>query len=221
MTDRIKIIIADDHQLFRSGIISLLSDVNEILVIGEAEDGVELVEKYFKLKPDVMLVDISMPQLSGTSALIKIRKKDEAAKALFLSMYDGEEYVYYCLKAGGAGLINKNIMKGELIYAIKEIYSGRKYFSKLNEKDLSEIVEEYESIANPKIALANVDLSQREEEVLRLIGEGLTSIEISEKLFISKRTVDTHRASLIQKLNLKSFPDLIKYAIKFSITKST
>lgn len=213
----IRIIVADDHRLFRSGIISLFDNEPEIFVIGEAENGNELVDQFFGLKPDVLLVDISMPKLSGTDAVIKIRKKDDTVKALFLSMHDGEEYMYYCLKAGGLGFVNKNVMKGELIFAIKEVYGGRKYFGpNINDEDLEKIILKYDSLYTPKKLKEKKTLSPREQEILKLISEGLTSGEIADKLYVSKRTIDSHRANLIQKLNLKSLPDLIKYAIKFT-----
>jgi len=215
----IRILVADDHKLFRSGIISLLENEREVLVVGEAENGDELVEKYFKLKPDVVLVDISMPGLTGTEAIKKIRRKDQSIKALFLSMHDDEEYIYHCRKAGGKGLISKNIMKGELILAIKKVYEGGNYFGiNLTERRLNDLTSKYHVLMeNPK---GDIDiLSPREEQILRFISEGLTSGEIAEKLFVSKRTIDTHRTNLMQKLDLKSLPELIRYAINYTTAK--
>ena len=214
----ISVLVADDHKLFRSGIISLLENEREIFVVGEAENGEELVEKYFKLKPDIVLVDISMPILDGMDAVKRIKKTDDSIRALFLSMHDDEEYTYYCLKAGGKGLISKNIMKGELILAIKKVYEGGNYFGTIKtEENLKELVNKYHVFKNRN--LSGIDFSQREVEILQLISEGLTSNEIAEKLLISKRTVDTHRTHLMQKLNLKSLPELIKYAINYSTAK--
>jgi two-component system response regulator NreC len=214
----ISVLVADDHKLFRSGIISLLENEREIFVVGEAENGEELVEKYFRLKPDIVLVDISMPVLNGTEAVKKIKKTDDSVKALFLSMHDEEEYIYYCLKAGGKGLISKNIMKGELILAIKKVYEGGNYFgTNKTEENLKELVNKYQAFKSQ--TLSGIDFSQREAAILQLISEGLTSNEIAEKLLISKRTVDTHRTHLMQKLSLKSLPELIKYAINYSSAK--
>ena len=220
MTEKtISVLVADDHKLFRSGIISLLENEREIFVVGEAENGQELEEKYFKLKPDIVLVDISMPVLSGTDAVKKIKKTDDSIKALFLSMHDDEEYIYYCLKAGGKGLISKNIMKGELILAIKKVYEGGNYFGiNRTEDNLRELLNKYQVYKDHNLAGIQ-DFSQREVAILQLISEGLTSSEIAERLLIGKRTVDTHRTHLMQKLNLKSLPELIKYAINYTTAK--
>ncbi|HEX2963232.1 MAG TPA: response regulator transcription factor [Ignavibacteriales bacterium] len=216
----IRIVVADDHSLFRSGIISLLEDAAEIFVVGEATDGGDLYEKYFELKPDVILVDISMPGVTGIEALKKILARDPSAKALFLSMHEGEEYVYHILKSGGKGLISKNVMKGELVYAIKTVYSGKKYFGAYwTEERLEELREKYSGGdgGGVSIQLAEASLTQREIEILRLIGEGYTSNEIASKTGLSKRTVDTHRIHLMSKLGIKSLPELIKYAIQYMI----
>jgi DNA-binding NarL/FixJ family response regulator len=211
--------VADDHALFRSGIISLLEDVREIFIIGQVENGQELIDKYFELKPDVILSDISMPIISGTAAVRKIKAKDPSVKALFLSMHEGEEYIYYCLKAGGSGLISKNILKGELVFAIRSVYNGNKYFGGVwTEEKLQALLDKYDSseVSNQPF---NSALSAREIEILKLIGEGLTSSEIAEKTELSKRTIDTHRMHLMQKLNVKNLPELIRYAIQFTLKK--
>jgi len=120
----IKILVADDHKLFRSGIIRLLKDHQNIHIIAEAENGSELIERYFEVSPDIVLVDIAMPQMSGLEAVSKIKEKDPEVKALFLSMYDNDNYKYKVLKSGGMGLINKNILEGELTYAIEQVCKG-------------------------------------------------------------------------------------------------
>lgn len=215
----IRIIVADDHSLFRSGIISLLEDAAEIFVVGEATDGGDLYDKYFDLRPDVVLVDISMPGVTGIEAIQKILQRDPAAKALFLSMHEGEEYVYHILKAGGKGLISKNVMKGELVYAIKTVYSGKKYFGAYwTEEKLDELSDKYSSVnGEVSVSLATAALTQREIEILKLIGEGYTSNEIAGRTGLSKRTVDSHRIHLMSKLGIKTLPELIKYAIQYII----
>lgn len=216
----IRIVVADDHSLFRSGIISLLEDAAEIFVVGEAVDGSDLYDKYFELKPDVILVDISMPGVTGIEAIQKILARDPSAKALFLSMHEGEEYVYHILKSGGKGLISKNVMKGELVYAVKAVNSGKKYFGAYwTEEKLEELKRKYSAGDGTQIStsLAEASLTQREIEILRLIGEGYTSNEIAARTELSKRTVDTHRIHLMSKLGIKSLPELIKYAIQYII----
>ncbi len=217
----IRILLADDHQLFRSGIISLLKNVDEINIIGEAENGEELFEKFFEKKPDIILSDISMPLLSGTEAVMRILETDRSAKVLFLSMYDSEEYIYYSIKAGGLGLVSKNILKKELIKAIKIVNRGKRYFGNgWPEKNLSELLNRYDSILTPQVYYNNTYLSLREIEILKFISDGLTSKEIANKLRLSKRTIDTHRTNLMQKLYLKTLPELIKFAIQFTLNKN-
>ncbi len=212
----ITLIVADDHSLFRSGIASLLSGEPEIIIIAEAANGEELIEKYLRVEPDVLLVDIQMPVLNGTRAVAELKKQFPDIKALFLSMYDGEEYIYHCLKVGGLGLINKNIMKGELIYAIRQVYNGQKYFGRqYNDDMLNDIYNKYENLKASLSQNALVKFTPREEEVLKFISRGLTSSEIAAQLGVSKRTIDSHRFRLIQKLDLNSLPDLIKYAIQY------
>ena len=212
----IRILVADDHQLFRSGVISLLEDEPDIFVVGEAENGEELINLYFQLKPDVVLIDISMPFLTGTEALKEIKKGDPDVKALFVSMHDTEEYVYFALKHNAAGLISKNIMKGELIYAIKTAYNGNQYFGQgWPEEKLREIMTRFEYLTG-KSSKDNPSLTPREREILRQIGYGLTSMEIAQKIKLSKRTIDSHRSHIMKKLGVSSLPELIKYALKYN-----
>jgi two-component system response regulator NreC len=218
---KIRILVADDHNLFRSGIINLMSDEKDIFVVGEAETGEEIIQKYLELKPDIVLADISMPGMNGIEALKKLMKEDKSVKFLFLSMHEGDEYIYYCYNSGGMGLISKKVLKGELLFAIRTVSENTKYFGiHITEKKLNAILEKY----NKKklyVEIKEDDLTPREKQILNLISEGFTSNEIAENLFLSKRTVDTHRTHLMQKLNLKSFPELIKYAINFSLAEKS
>jgi DNA-binding NarL/FixJ family response regulator len=218
--DNIRLLIADDHNLFRSGLVNLLLPENGIFIVGEAGNGEELVEKYFSISPppDVIIVDISMPVLSGLEAAKRILAADKSAKILFLSMYDDDEYIYHCIKVGGKGLVNKNVLKGELILAIKQIHQGKEYYKNGITKEYLEKLYANQTLPDfDKILLYKNKLSVREEEVLTLIGKGLTSNEIADKLKIRKRTIDGYRANIIQKLNLKNLPELIKYAIFHNI----
>jgi two-component system, NarL family, response regulator NreC len=216
VNNRIRILVADDHTLFRSGIITLLSDEKDIFIVGEAETGEDLISKYLTLKPDIILADISMPVMNGIDALKKLKEKDPLVKFLFLSMYDDEEYISHCYKAGGMGLISKKVLKGELLYAIRTVNEGSKYFgADITEDKLRTIQYKEEKRSVHNRSDENL-LTPREKEILVMIAEGFTSTEMAEKLFISKRTVDTHRTHLMQKLNLKSLPELIKFAINFN-----
>jgi DNA-binding NarL/FixJ family response regulator len=210
----IRILIADDHTLFRQGIIRLLKDNMRLNVIGEADNGAELVLKYFDLVPDLMLVDIAMPKVSGIEAVKKILEKDPGAKVLFLSMYDGEEYIYKVLKTGGLGLVNKNILDEELYYAIEKVFKGEKYFgSSWTESDLNQLLNDYENNQKENNRLDDIKISYREEQVLRFIIEGMKSKEIADKMNLSKKSIDYYRSSLLRKLGLETQAELIRYGI--------
>jgi len=215
---KITVLLADDHHLFRAGVKKILDVQNNISVAGEAENGAQLITKYFTLNPDVVLVDISMPVLSGTEAVKSIISKDPMAKALFLSMYDSEDYLYLCFAAGGLGLINKNSLEDELVKAITKVSKGEKYFGKnYPEQKLNELRIKFES-ANKQSQGADITvLTNREKEILELIGDGLTSSEIADKINLSIRTIETHRSNLIHKLNINSLSELIKFAIEFNL----
>ena len=211
----IKILVADDHKLFRSGIIRLLKDHQDIHIIAEAENGSELIERYFEVSPDIVLVDIAMPQMSGLEAVSKIKEKDREVKALFLSMYDNDDYKYKVLKSGGMGLINKNILEGELTYAIEQVYKGELYFRGNWTKDkLERLVTEFESHSNQQV-IDNYDVSFREEQVLKMLNEGLSSQQMADKLELSKKTIDFYRSNIMRKFGLKSITDLIRFALKY------
>jgi len=215
LNSTIKILIADDHKLFRSGMVKLLKDQPNIYIIGEAENGAQLVEKYFELFPDIVLSDIAMPIMSGLEAVAIIKKKDSRLKALFLSMYDSDEYIYKAIKSGGMGLINKNILEGELLYAIEQVYGGKKYFrGKRKDEDLKKLIEEFESHKDLSIIPVN-EITYREEQILKLLNEGLSSKEMAEKLNLSKKTIDFYRSNLMRKFNLKSSIDLIRFAVQY------
>jgi len=208
----IKVLVADDHKLFRSGIIRLLQDHPNIYILGEAENGLDLVEKFFEVNPDVVLADIAMPQMSGLEAISTIKEKDPGVKALFLSMYDSDEYIYKVLKSGGSGLINKNIMEGELIFALEQVFNGEKYFrGKWDENKLQQLINDFDSNkVSEKHDLE--EINYMEEQILRFINQGLNSREIAEKLKTSKKSIDYYRSTLMKKFSLNTQSDLIRFA---------
>ena len=210
---KIKILIADDHTLFRKGIIKILNELPQVFVVGEAENGEELVKKYFEVYPDVILVDIAMPLLNGPAAVSQILKKDPKVKALFLSMHDSEEYIYRVIECGGKGLISKNIVEGELTYALELVYNGERYFrGDWDDKKLNELVEHHEI---HQINGNNANINFREEQILKFINEGFSSKEMADKLNISKKTVDFYRSALMRKFDLKNTTELIRFAIQY------
>lgn len=213
----IRIIIADDHKLFRSGIISLLEDVEEILIVSEVETGKDLIDKYSEVNPDVILVDISMPGINGIETIKAIKKNHEDVKALMLSMYDSDEYVFYALKSGAKGLLSKNTMKGELIHAIKNVYSGKRYFGvTLNEEKIIELENKYRSLVSTDLESFN-QLNMKDRNILEYISKGMTSQEIADQFKVSKKTIAYYRSRIMQRLQIKTLPELISYAVRYSM----
>jgi len=216
----IRILICDDHALLRTGIIGLLENESGIFIIGEAEDGYDLIAKYELLQPDLVIADISMPRLSGTDAVKELKLKYPGIKVLFLSMLQGELYIYYAAKVGGLGLVGKNIAKGELLFAINEVYNGRFYFGPLyDEEKIKDILKRYD---NQPVGIKfniNIKLSETEEKILEYISDGLTSAEIAGKLSLSKRTIDDYRVKIMQKYEVKNQMSLVKFAVLYTESK--
>jgi DNA-binding NarL/FixJ family response regulator len=206
----IKVLIADDHQLFREGLVNLISSAPDIEVIAEAKDGKEAIEKTISLKPDVVLVDIGMPKMNGIEATRIIKKQDQQVKVIAVSMHSDRQFVKGILEAGADGYLLKNCTYRQLIDAIKSVNGGKKYLS----EDITELVIQGYLDPAEEAADNQDDLSERELEILKLYAEGKSTREISEKLFISVKTVGTHKQHIFDKLDLKSNADMVKYAIK-------
>ncbi|MHB1419032.1 MAG: response regulator [Bacillota bacterium] len=205
------VLVVDDHTLVREGIVSLLSRDPSIKVIGQAETGEEGVAKALHLRPDVVLMDISLPELNGLEATGKIKTKAPEIKVLILSMYDNDEYVLQVLKYGASGYVLKKAMAQELINAIKTICAGETYlYPSVATKLVNQMLRTPE-----KIKLEKQDpLTDRENEILSHVARGFTNKEIAELLDLSNRTVQTHRANIMKKLGIHSTVELVKYAIK-------
>jgi two-component system response regulator NreC len=212
--NKIRILLADDHPMVRSGLIKLLEPFKEFIIIGEASDGEEAVAMTKKLEPDVVIIDLSMPKLSGVEATKIIRKNFPSAKVLVLTMYDNEEYVYQILKSGAGGYMLKNSGRDELAAAIRAVARGDRFFS----PRVSEIVMEAylrKSEARDDLPLNDDDLplTKREREILQYIADGFNNSQIAEKLFISARTVETHRTNIMQKLDIHDAANLVRFAL--------
>lgn len=205
-----KVLIADDHQLFREGLVNLISSAPDIEVIAEAKDGKEAAERTKKLKPDVVLIDIGMPVMNGIEATRIIKKNDPNIKVIAVSMHSDRQFVKGVLEAGADGYLLKNCTYRQLIEAVQSVVSGKKYLS----DDITEMVIQGYLDPVEENADGQPELSEREAEVLKLYAEGKTTREISEKLFISVKTVGTHKQHIFEKLGLKSNADMVKYAIK-------
>ncbi len=215
LTRPIRVLIADDHQLFRNGIASLFEDVTDILIVGEAENGAQLIEKYINLQPDILLLDVSMPDMNGFEAFQQIQKDNLNVKAIFLTMHDSEEYILYAYKTGAMGLISKNTVKGELVYAIKAVFDGEKYFGKyFTVEKLKEIEYNYKKITGHFVD-DYIHLTAKERQILEYVSTGQTSLEIAKMLNLSKRSIDHYRSRMMERLGIKTLPELISYAIKF------
>lgn len=208
----IRVLLADDHNLFREGLLSMLSNNSGITVVAEAEDGASLIDKYNEVNPDIILSDISMPIKSGPDAIRTIFRKDRSVKVLFLSQHTGDDYIYSILQAGGSGLISKNIMKAELLLAIKTVAKGKKYFAGKSDEELENIKKRF-TVIKAKEKRENVgELTKKEREVLLMINQNFTSQDIADRLKISIRTIESHRSNIIHKMNLKSLIELVAFA---------
>ena len=214
MTAKIRILIADDHTLFRNGICALLEDEPDMVVVGEADDGREAVRLASQLKPHVVLMDIAMPSLNGLEATRQIKREHPEINILVLTMYDHEEYFREMLEVGASGYIIKRAAATDLVSAIRAVYNGEAALSPAITRLL---LEDYLSRDTHREEDDPNALSSREREVLQLIAEGKTSREIAEILHLSVKTVQSHRTSLMQKLDLHDRGDLIKYAIQKKI----
>jgi len=210
MMDTYRIVLADDHSLFRQGLKSILRQIPGLEVVGEASDGLELLEllKNKKLDPQLVILDISMPNLRGLEAIPEIRACCPDVKLLIVTMHADKEYLYQALAAGGNGYFLKRDADKELISAIEMIRRNKTYVSPHLSEDLADFW------AHGRAGSSSPALSNRERQVLKLIAEGSSNKEIASSLFISVHTVERHRANLMKKLDFKKTADVVKYAIK-------
>jgi two-component system response regulator NreC len=211
---KIKVLIADDHTILRQGIKALLDNQAGIEVIGEAKDGREALTLIEHLLPDVILMDIAMPGLNGLEATRRIKKKFPKIKVLVLTMYTNEEYVFQILKAGANGYLVKETAFQDLISAIQAVYRDEAFMSPSISK---KVINRYTQRVRDANETTGDMLTTREREILQLIAEGCSSKKIAEALFISPKTVETHRTHIMDKLNIHNRTDLVKYAIRKGI----
>ena len=217
---KIKLILVDDHQLVRDGIKALLHGTEDIEIIGEASCGKELFELLKTQKPDLLIIDISLPEISGIEITRKICNDFPGIRVLMLSMYNSEDFILNSIKAGAKGYLPKNTSRNELLEAIYAIHSGEDFFSesvsKLMLKSYVRMATEDDEKSPEK---SNLALTSREIEVLKLYVEGFINKEISDKLDISIRTVETHKNHIMRKLELKSTVEMVKFAIRNKIVE--
>ncbi len=212
---KIRVLICDDHTILREGIRLLLNSQPDIEVVAEAVDGREAVDKARAVKPDVILMDIAMPFLNGLEATKQIRRDNPNARVLVLTMYESDEYVAQMLEAGAAGYVLKKVAGSELVYALRAVYQGEAF---LYPSITKRLVEDYLRRVESGQERDTFDgLTDREREVLQLIAEGHTNKEIADLLNLSVRTVQNHRAHIMEKLGMHDRGELIKYAIQKGI----
>ncbi len=208
----IRIVLADDHNVLRAGLKSLLERQHDFEVVGEAGDGRELLRLVEEVTPDVVITDIGMPRLNGTEATSQIAAKYPKTRVIVLSMHSDEAYVLRALKAGARGYLVKESAEADLMTAVRTIHAGKAFFSP---SVSALLVEDYvRQMRDRGVEDSYELLSPREREVLQLIAEGSSNKDIAQSVGISVHTVETHRGNILQKLNLHSVPDLILYAVR-------
>lgn len=212
LTGKIRVLLADDHTILRAGLRMMLNAQPDIEVVGEASEGKEAVAAVEQLAPDVVIMDISMPEMNGIEATRQIKKQCPDVRVLILTMHENEGYLFQSLRAGASGYMMKEAADTELIQAIRTVQAGRFYLSPVAQ---SMMVGDYlQRVHAGEEKDSYNDLTEREREILVLVAEGLTNNQIAEKLIISPKTVDTHRTHVMDKLNLHSRAELVKYAMR-------
>ncbi len=213
-----RIVLADDHVMFRQGIKRIIEETEGLEVVGEANDGFELLQLLKELEPDMVLLDISMPNMRGIEATREIKSLYPDVKVLILTMHRRKEYLYHAIAAGAQGYLLKEDSDVELFSAVKTIRKGGFFVTRLL---AGEMVEDISHMYKGDGEFPSEPLTTREREVIKLIAEGKTNREIAELLFISIRTAENHRASITRKLNLSKTAEIVKYAILKGYTSLT
>jgi DNA-binding NarL/FixJ family response regulator len=209
------IVVADDHKIVREGLVRLLQERDDFTVIGEASDGEEAVQMVLEKQPDVVIMDIWMPRLSGIDATRRIGKRGCSSKILVLSMHESRTYVEEVLRAGASGYIVKNSAATDLLQAIDAVRAGASYLSPAITQQVVDAIARPGDASPSGVAM----LTDREREVLQLIAEGLSSKEIAKMLGVSLKTVDSHRSNLMEKLDIHKVSGLVRFAIRAGLVE--
>ncbi len=213
----IKILLADDHTIVRTGIRALLEAEADMEVIGEAQNGREAVQKATELQPEVVLMDITMPILNGLEATCQIKKLFPQMQVIILTMHANEEYVLQILRAGATGYLIKQTELSELMSAIRLVHRGEVFLSpSISRTVIAEYIRQAEAVQEED---SYDTLTEREKEVLQLVAEGFQNRNIAQELHLSTKTVETHKTHLLDKLNAQSVADLVKYAIRKGVIR--
>jgi DNA-binding NarL/FixJ family response regulator len=206
-----RILLADDHEVVRSGLRMVLDAVPDLEVVAEAGDGAEAVKTALAERVDLAVLDVSMPRMTGLQAAVELRRREPKMRVLMLSMHDDERYFFEALKAGASGYVLKTAANRDLIEACRAAMRGEPF---LYPAAVTALIRDYLERAESGEAMPKDPLTPREVEVVKLIAEGHTSEEIAGQLFISKKTVDRHRANVLEKLGMRNRVELTRYAIR-------
>jgi DNA-binding NarL/FixJ family response regulator len=220
LLNRYRIVLADDHQMFRRGVKRIIQENPKLEVVGEASDGLQLLEIIKQSPPDMVIVDVSMPNLRGLEATREIKMSFPDLKVIILTMHKDREYLYHALSAGAEGYLLKEDADVELFAAIKTIRQGGSYISPLLAPQLTDIFLQRQRPKEGDRRFPAETLTNREREIIKLIAEGKSSKDIAGLLYISSRTVQHHRANIMRKLSFKKTADLVKYAIQKGYTST-
>lgn len=209
----IKILIADDHQLFREGLVNLISNSSDMEIIAQANNGREAIKMASEYAPDVILMDIGMPEINGIEATKILKKNHPDIKIVALSMHSDKQYIKGMLEAGASGYLLKNSTVDQALDAVRIVHQGKKYLS----TDITEALIDNYLGKDDQSLLITSELTTREYEVLKLYAEGKETREIAKMLYVSVKTIGTHRQNILEKLSLRNTADMVKFALKHEI----
>ena len=210
----IRVLLADDHAVVRDGLRALLEAQPGIEVVGDVANGREAVREAQKLRPDIVVMDIAMPELNGIEATLQLQETSASTRILILSMHSSTEHIFRALQAGARGYLLKDSAGTEVVEAVRAVHAGKRY---LSQKIAATVIDDYISERHRTSPLDS--LSRRERQILQLIVEGNTSAQVGAMLFLSPKTVDTYRSRMMQKLGIGDLPNLVKFAIQNGITQ--
>lgn len=210
--NKIRVLLADDHTIVRDGIMSLLESSPEIEIVGEAQDGAEALAKVKELLPDVLMIDIAMPVMNGIETVQEVSKQFKQTRALMLSMHNNEDYILKSVEAGAYGYLLKDTTRDEMLRALQTVARGEKYFSpSVSHIIIASYLQKVKDTEKVKVKKAK--LSKKEKAIVKFIIDGDSSREIAEKLNLSIRTVDNHRANMMKRLGVKNALELVKKVV--------